>query len=137
MKLSQKKTLGVIYNHRFHEDERRRGFYDIIPNLSGDMNFTHMQSGVIAGMHMHKKQTDYFSVAKGSVLFRLIAEDGTEERVVLSEHSRKTLAIPPGTWHGYRSLEPSILLFYLDHKFDETDEFRQPTTISDWEIPIR
>ncbi|MCI0533352.1 hypothetical protein L0Y49_03995, partial [bacterium] len=79
----------------------------------------------------------YFTVAKGSVLFRLISEKDDKERIVLSEHSRKTLAIPPGVWHGYRSLEPSILLFYIDRKFSGGDEFRRPTDPSEWEIPIK
>ena len=58
-------NLSKLHHHRFHEDSRRRGFYDIVPNLPGDMNFTHVPRGSIAGMHMHKKQTDYFIVAQG------------------------------------------------------------------------
>lgn len=130
-------SIGTIHTHRFHEDERRRGFYDVIPDLRGDMNFSHMQAGIIAGMHLHKKQTDYFTVISGSVLFRLVTKNGKEERIVLSSHSRKTLVIPPGIWHGYRSLETSILLFYIDQKFNINDELRKPTKPLDWEIPIK
>ncbi|MEK7623351.1 MAG: dTDP-4-dehydrorhamnose 3,5-epimerase family protein [Patescibacteria group bacterium] len=126
-----------LHDHRFHEDARRRGFYDIIPGLTGDMNFSHMPAGVIAGMHMHKKHTDYFAVASGLVLFRLVTEEGQEERVTLSPHSRKTLIIPPGIWHGYKSLEPSILVFYSDTKFNTDDEFRRPTTEEEWRVPIQ
>ena len=129
--------LVELHDQRFHEDERRKGFYDIVPGLPGDMNFTYMQAGIIAGMHMHKKQTDYFTVVKGSVLFRLVSEDGREERVVLSEHSRKTLIITPSIWHGYRSLEPSILMFYINQKFNIADENKKPTDPSEWEIPIK
>ena len=130
-------SIGTIHAHRFHEDERRRGFYDIVPGLPGDMNFSHMQAGIIAGMHMHKKQTDYFTVTSGSVLSRLVTEDGKEERIVLSSHSRKTLVIPPKVWHGYKSLEVSTLLFYIDQKFNLDDELRKPTKPSDWDIPIK
>ncbi|HPL95309.1 MAG TPA: dTDP-4-dehydrorhamnose reductase [bacterium] len=129
--------IARFHEQRFHEDARRRGFYDLVPGLPGDMNFTHMQANIISGMHMHKNQTDYFTVAKGSVLFRLVAEDGREERVVLSEHSRKTLIISPGVWHGYRSLEPSILVFYIDQKFNLNDENRRPTSAADWQIEIK
>ncbi len=135
--MTDSEKLTEFHAHRFHEDERRRGLYDIVPGLTGDMNFSYMQAGIIAGMHMHTRQTDYFTVAKGSVLFRLVSENGREERVLLSEQSRKTLIIKPGIWHGYRSLEPSILLFYIDQKFNSDDEHRRPTDPSEWEIPIK
>ncbi len=127
-----------FYDQRFHEDARRRGFYDIIPGLAGDMNFTHMNAGIISGLHMHPKHTDYFVVAKGALLFRLIYSDGRpEEKIVVSEHTHKTLLIPPGVWHGYKSLEPSVVLFYTDHKFDPTDELRRETTPEEWQIEIK
>ena len=91
------------HDHRFNEDARRRGFYDIVPGLPGDFNFAHMNAGVICGLHMHKSQTDYFAVAKGSILVRLLYEDGRpEEKFIVSEYTRKTLVIPPGVWHGYK-----------------------------------
>jgi dTDP-4-dehydrorhamnose 3,5-epimerase len=109
-----------------------------MPDLPGDMNFTHMNPGIICGLHMHKKQTDYFSVAKGSIIVRLVYDDGQpEEKFVLSEHSHKTLVIPPGVWHGYKSLEPTILVFYIDHKFNTDDENRRETKAEEWEIEIK
>ena len=126
------------HEHRFHEDARRRGFYDIVPGLSGEMNLTHMNAGIICGLHQHKKQTDYFAVAKGSILVRLIYEDGRpEEKFVVSEHTHKTIAIPPGVWHGYKSLEPTILVFYIDQKFNTEDEFRRSTVSEEWITEIK
>ena len=55
--------IGKLVEQRYHEDDRRRGFYDIVPGLKGDMNFTHVQKGSIAGLHLHKEQSDYFIVA--------------------------------------------------------------------------
>ncbi len=127
-----------FHNHRFHEDARRRGFYDIVPNLPGDMNVSHMNPGVICGMHMHRKQTDYFMVAKGSILIRLVYDDGRpEEKFVLSEHTHATVIIPPGVWHGYKSLEPSVVVFYIDHPFNAEDENRRPTHPDEWAIEIK
>ncbi|KKR07383.1 MAG: hypothetical protein UT33_C0001G0002 [Candidatus Peregrinibacteria bacterium GW2011_GWC2_39_14] len=124
--------------HRFHEDARRRGFYDIIPGLPGEMNFSHMPTGVICGLHMHKQHTDYFSVAKGSILMRLIYEDGhPEEKFVVSEYTRQTIIIPPGVWHGYKALEPTVLIFYINQKFDITDELRRSTQPEDWTMEIK
>lgn len=126
------------HEHRFHEDYRRRGSYDIVPGLPGDMNFTYMNPGVISGLHMHKEQTDYFSVVKGSVMVRLVYDDGRPtEKFVLSEGTRKTLIIPPGVWHGYKSLEPTIMVFYIDKKFNTNDENRRETKSEEWEIEIK
>ncbi len=126
------------HEQRFHEDCRRRGFYDIVPGLAGDMNFTHMNAGIISGMHMHERQTDYFAVAKGSIMVRLTYDDGRpEEKFVVSEHTRRTLVIPPGVWHGYKSLEPSILVFYITQKFNLDDEHRRDTKPEEWLVDIK
>ena len=129
--------IAEFINHNFHEDERRRAYYDLVPDLPGQIGITDMPAGVIAGMHMHKKQTDYFMVAKGRVLFRLATEDGSEERVVLSPSSRQTLIIKPGTWHGYKAIEPSILVFYVNKKYNPEDEFRRKTTADKWQAEIK
>ncbi|OGH70398.1 MAG: hypothetical protein A2754_03510 [Candidatus Magasanikbacteria bacterium RIFCSPHIGHO2_01_FULL_47_8] len=126
------------HTHRFHEDARRRGFYDIIPDVPGEMNFTHMPSGVICGLHLHKQHTDYFAVAKGSILMRLLYEDGRpEEKFVVSEHTHQTIIIPPGVWHGYKALEPTVLVFYIDGKFNAADELRRPTKSEEWATEIK
>lgn len=126
------------HEQRFHEDPRRRGFYDIIPGLPGDVNFSHMPTGAICGLHMHTRQTDYFAVAKGSLLIRLIYEDGRpEEKFIISQDTGKTLIIPPGVWHGYKALEPTTLVFYIDKKYSTDDEHRRPTDPKDWEIEIK
>ena len=129
--------IGKLVEQRYHEDDRRRGFYDIVPGLKGDMNFTHVQKGSIAGLHLHKEQSDYFIVAKGAMLFRLIDENGNEERVVLSPYTRQTLVIPPNVWHGYKALEDSIVLFYIDQKFNTEDEHKKKTVAEDWATEIK
>lgn len=83
---------------------------------------------------MHKKQTDYFAVVEGRVLFRLVYDDGREEKFIFSESDKKTLIIPPGVWHGYMALEPSIMVFYISHKYDADDEFRKSCDPDGWKI---
>lgn len=128
------------YEQRFHEDYRRWGSFDTIPGLPGEILITHVNKDIIMGMHLHKKQADCLAVIKGKIMVRLI-DDKTkeEEKFVLSEHTHKTLIIPKDTWHGYRALEDSILIYYIDHKYDPTgaDEFRKKTKKEDWEIEIR
>ena len=37
------------------------------------------------------------------------------------------LEIKPGTYHGYKALEPgSILMYYVTRKYDVNDEIRVP-----------
>ncbi len=83
---------------------------------------------------MHKRQTDYFAVVQGKVMFRLVFEDGKEEKFIMTENDHKTLVIPPSIWHGYMALKPSIMVFYLSHKYDSNDEFRRKTDSKEWEL---
>ena len=109
--------MPEFYEYRTHADHRRAGSYDIVPGIEGDFNFTKHSPNVIPEeLHMHKNQTDYFAVAKGKVMFRLVYEDGREEKFIMTDEDNKTLIIPPGVWHGYLALEPSIMVFYLNHK---------------------
>ena len=124
-----------FHEYRVHEDHRRRGSYDVVPSLPGDLNFTiHNPEVRPEELHMHKDQTDYFAVAKGRVLFRLEDKDGKEEKFIMTEDDHKTLEIPPGIWHGYMALEPSIMVFYLTHKYDPNDEFRRPVDAEGWTL---
>jgi len=117
------------------KDHRRAGAYDIVPGLPGDFNFTIHQPQVIPDeLHMHKKQTDYFAVVKGKVLFRLVYKGGKEEKFILTDKDHKTLEIPPGVWHGYMALTPSIMVFYISQKYDPKDEFRKKTKPEEWKL---
>lgn len=124
-----------FHEYRAHEDHRRNGRYDIIPGLEGDLNFSIHPPGIVPEeLHMHKRQTDYFTVAQGRVLFRLVDEDGREEKFVLGESDKKTLIIPPGVWHNYMALKPSVMIFYIDHKYNSADEFRRPVDAEGWKL---
>jgi len=124
-----------FHKHRLHKDYRRSGTYDIIPGLSGDVNFTiHKPHIIPKELHMHKRQFDYFAIVKGKVLFRLIDKTGKEEKVILDEQDHKTLIIPPYTWHGYLALKPTIMVFYINHKYNPADEFCRKTEVKEWEI---
>ncbi len=125
-----------FYKYRTHSDSRRTGAYDIIPGLTGDFNFTKHPKGIIPEeLHLHKRQTDYFAVVEGSVMFYLKHSNGRKEKVIVSAKDGKTAIIPFGVWHGYTALEPSIMAFYLTHKYDPKDEFRKKIDPSEWKVP--
>ncbi len=128
--------MPEFYEYRTHSNHRRNGAYDVIPGIGGDFNFTKHPAGAIPEeLHMHKNQTDYFAVVEGKVMFRLVSEDGKEEKFIMTENDHKTLIISPGVWHGYMALEPSIIAFYLSHKYDVSDEFKKKTNPSEWVLP--
>ncbi len=82
--------MPKFYEFRTHSDNRRSGSYDIIPGVDGDFNFTRHPAGIIPDeLHMHKRQTDYFIVAEGKVMFRLVSENGEEEKFVLTDKDNK------------------------------------------------
>lgn len=130
--------MPQFYEYRTHSDHRRKGAYDIVPDIEGDFNFTKHSPNVIPEeLHIHKRQTDYFTVAQGRVMFLMIYEDGKKEKFILTENDHKTLIIPPGVWHNYMALEPSIMVFYLSHKYDSSDEFRKKTDPSEWGLSAK
>lgn len=125
-----------FHKFRIHEDNRRKGRYNIIPKLKGDMNFTiHSPNVIPEELHMHKKQTDYFTVVKGKVLFRLIYPNGKEEKFIMTDKENVTLEIPSNTWHGYMAVKASIMLFYITQKFNPKDEYRKKTDPKEWTLP--
>jgi len=124
----------------FHEDDRAQRLFDAFPILPGQVNISYVNSTEhVVAWHRHEKQTDYWVCIKGS--FKVgICNKVTEvvEWKYLSDKNPQTLEIPPGFWHGYMALEPgSIMLYYLDHKYDAEDEFRcRPGMFDeDWKTP--
>jgi dTDP-4-dehydrorhamnose 3,5-epimerase len=87
--------------------------------------------GVIRAWHYHKKQTDCWTVVKGKILVGLYDERkdspsyGNYSEYILSEHSNKALVIPCGVWHGYKTIDKSLLLNMTDQLYDPKDEFRE------------
>ena len=94
--------------------------------------------GHIVAWHRHKIQHDYWCCLQGSFKVGLAKEDGDFEFVYLSDRNPRTIHIPPGIYHGYMALEPnSILLYYMDQKYDQSDEYRESVGAfgEQWSIP--
>jgi dTDP-4-dehydrorhamnose 3,5-epimerase-like enzyme len=82
---------------------------------------------------------------KGSFKVGLIQDRVDQDDVTweyLSDKNFRCLVIPPGTFHGYKALEPgSILMYYTTCKYDpeNPDEIRKDVGDFDecWETPNR
>jgi dTDP-4-dehydrorhamnose 3,5-epimerase len=102
----------------------------------GQVYFTTTYPGVVKAWHWHKKQTDYFYVAKGMVKVALYDNrDGSKTKgcvnqVYLGEHCPAVLRIPPGVCHGWMCVsedEAYIINTPTEvYNYSQPDEFRIP-----------
>jgi dTDP-4-dehydrorhamnose 3,5-epimerase-like enzyme len=107
-------------------DERASRYFDIFRGLKGQVTVSRIAARAISGWHKHKFQTDQFFVAKGNLKLSVVSPAGAVEVHTLSGESPMTITVLPDYWHGWRALEEEvILLYYLDRKHDENDEFRR------------
>ncbi len=109
----------------------------------GQVYFTTTYPGVVKAWHYHKKQTDHFYVAKGTVkivLYDRRKDSPTYEsvnEVYLGEHCPGVLRIPPGVEHGWMCVSETeayiINIVSEMYDYSEPDEFR--TDPHDNDIP--
>jgi dTDP-4-dehydrorhamnose 3,5-epimerase-like enzyme len=112
---------------KFYEDDRIQSLHDIFPIKEGQINISIARNtNNVVAWHKHEIQKDYWCCIKGS--FKVgIVDNGKVYWKYLSDKDFQALSIFPGQYHGYRALEPnSIMLYYLDQKYDKNDEFKKP-----------
>jgi dTDP-4-dehydrorhamnose 3,5-epimerase len=107
--------------------------------------------GVIRGWHWHKHQTDVIVVVRGRVLLPLYdgrpnsSTRGQLEERVSDDGQRFALFVPPGVYHGYRTLgsAPATILNFPDRTYDvaapdeERVAFDDPVIGYEWREPPR
>ncbi len=110
----------------FHEDDRAQRLIDVFDHLPGQVNLSYINStDHIVAWHKHNIQTDYWICIKGSLKVGLATEEDGCKFEYLSDKSFRVLEILPGTYHGYKALEPgTIMMYYVSHKYDPSDEIR-------------
>ena len=110
----------------FHEDDRAQRLIDIFELLPGQVNVSFISStDHIVAWHKHNVQTDYWVCLKGSLKVGLADDAGNCKFEYLSDKNMRVLEIKPGTYHGYKALEPeTILMYYVTHKYNPADEIR-------------
>lgn len=117
----------------------------------GQAIFTVNQPGVIRGWHWHRRQTDVIVVVAGAALVPLYdgrAASPTHRQLeehVLDEQNFVAVFVPPGVYHGYRTISeaPALILNFPDALYDAArpDEERvphdDPAIGYRWEAPDR
>jgi dTDP-4-dehydrorhamnose 3,5-epimerase len=91
--------------------------------------------GIIRGLHKHKLGWDNFCIVNGSAKFVFI-DDRQEsvtykqqETIVTSARSPQLIAVPPGVYHGWMSLEDNTILLTENSELfnkENSDDVRIP-----------
>jgi dTDP-4-dehydrorhamnose 3,5-epimerase len=92
-------------------------------------NLSTSAAGVLRGLHLHRRQLDYWVVASGRAFVALVdvrpllddsaAAPGVETRELAADD---WALIPPGVAHGFLALEPLDLLYLVTNRYDGSDE---------------
>lgn len=108
------------------KDQRATRFFDLFPELPGQITVSVIRPQQFSGWHKHVRQTDHFFVAEGTIKVGIITPASEMIVELLSSEYPETITIPPGHWHAWKSLgEKAILVYYLSQKHDEADEMRE------------
>jgi dTDP-4-dehydrorhamnose 3,5-epimerase len=91
-------------------------------------NLSSSVAGVLRGLHYHRRQLDYWTVAAGRAFVALvdvrpsIAGSGpsvVETRELVAD---EWVVIPAGVAHGFLAVEPLELVYLVTNDFDGSDE---------------
>lgn len=134
-------SYGAITRHgdargSFRELWRASRFPAIDPADAGaprarfaQANLSTSAAGVLRGLHYHRRQLDYWTVASGRAFVALV-----DVRPALTEASGRPIVetrvlaaddwvvIPVGVAHGFLALEPLELVYLVTNEYDGTDE---------------
>lgn len=128
------KPLVTFSDERGFFRELIRATDPIFTEGFGQWSHTKTFAGAAKAWHIHKRQTDWWYVAIGTLKIALYdarpdsPTHGQLEELVLGEaHGAQIVKIPPGVAHGYRVLEGPAHLFYITSNiYDPADEGRIP-----------
>jgi dTDP-4-dehydrorhamnose 3,5-epimerase len=105
-----------------------------------------IKPGIIKGLHIHEKQTEYTACIKGNILYVAIKEiPGKEpiiEKYLMGEKNMILLKTPPGIWHGYMVLDDSdaVVLYAMNKTYNPENvdqESKDPNFFGDvWKLDI-
>jgi dTDP-4-dehydrorhamnose 3,5-epimerase len=92
-------------------------------------NLSTSAAGVLRGLHLHRRQLDYWVVASGTAFValvdvrRMLAEGADRPAVETRELAADDwVVIPEGVAHGFLALEPLELLYLVTNWYDGSDE---------------
>lgn len=131
---------------KYNLDNRAERIINIFDLPKEQLNISVVNStDHITAHHWHKKRTEYFYCIKGSFqvsICELTVQGkiyGKQEFKYLSDKdSTNFIKLNPYVAHGYKALESgSIMLYYMDEKYNPNDEYRLPVGyfFENWLVP--
>jgi dTDP-4-dehydrorhamnose 3,5-epimerase len=92
-------------------------------------NLSTSATGVLRGLHFHRRQLDHWIVARGQACVALVdvrpmladpsAAPAVETRTLTAD---EWVDIPTGVAHGFLALEPLELIYLVTNEYDGSDE---------------
>lgn len=127
------KPLKVVFNSRGHLMEVQRNDDDCFLGF-GQVYITSTFSGIVKAWYRHHKQIDQIALVKGALLLVLYdSREGSEtyntlQEIYIYEENPLLVQIPPGIWHGFKSIgTDAAYLMHLNSiafSSENTDEDR-------------
>jgi dTDP-4-dehydrorhamnose 3,5-epimerase len=107
-------------------------------------NASYSAAGVLRGLHYHRRQADYWFVARGRIrvglcdLRRSSSTHLASDTFEMCDDGAAGLFIPAGVAHGFLALEEAVMTYVVDNYYDGTDEhgvaWNDPEIGLDWGI---
>ena len=91
-------------------------------------NISTSAAGVLRGLHYHRRQLDYWTVATGRALVAVVdvrpavAGRGSPTVETRELAADDWIVIPAGVAHGFLALDPLELMYLVTNEFDGSDE---------------
>ena len=92
-------------------------------------NLSTSAAGVLRGLHVHRRQLDYWVVSSGRAFVALVdirpmLDAGADRPSVETRElaADEWVVIPEGVAHGFLAIEPLEMLYLVTNPYDGTDE---------------
>lgn len=124
--------------------ELHRSSWPGVPALA-QWNAVRSEAGVLRGMHVHVRHTDYLTLALGHAVIGLhdIRPEsptfGAGASLALDAQEPAAIVIPAGVAHGFCFTEVSLHVYAMTHEWSPADDlgcrFDDPELGLEWPVP--
>lgn len=127
------RLAGVRYGAVARHVDERGAFRELWRAGDGppfvQANLSSSAAGVLRGLHLHRRQVDYWVVAAGRAFLALVDVrpllEASDARPLVETRELAAddwVVIPEGVAHGFLAVEPLDLLYLVTNLYDGSDE---------------
>ena len=100
---------------------------EVLSPFSYQINYSHINPGIVKAWHRHEKQDDYFFVVHGMAQVGVYCEETAAaggdpaKKFFIGEHNPALVHISAGEWHGLTPLgtDPCGLLYFVTNEYNQ------------------